>query len=202
MKIICVARNYKEHAHELGNTFPESPILFIKSDTAVLPKKQDFYIPNFTNEVHYELEFIVKINKVGKCIAKKFAHKYYDQVSVGIDFTARDLQSKMKSEGLPWEIAKSFDGSAVIGEWIFKSQINILNSDIKLEKNKQVVQQGNIGEMAFSIDEIIAYASQFFTLKTGDIIFTGTPAGVGAVRENDRLEAYLNNAKLIELNIK
>jgi 2-keto-4-pentenoate hydratase/2-oxohepta-3-ene-1,7-dioic acid hydratase in catechol pathway len=203
MKIICIGRNYANHINELNNERPTEPVIFLKPDTAVLNQKTPFILPDFSNDVHYELEVIVKICKVGKYIDAKFAHKYYEEIGLGIDFTARDLQSKLKEKGLPWEISKAFDGSAVIGDFLPKNDITSLeNSNFELKKNGQTVQLGNTNQMLWNIDEIIAYVSQFFTLKTGDIIFTGTPEGVGKVEENDVLEGFFENKKLLSLTIK
>ncbi|MBT8264710.1 MAG: fumarylacetoacetate hydrolase family protein [Muriicola sp.] len=203
MKIICIGRNYADHIKELSNERPEHPVIFIKPDSSVLPKEQDFYIPEFSNEIHYEVEVLVKIKKVGRHIASKFAHKYYDEVGLGIDFTARDLQSQLKEKGLPWEKAKGFDGAAVIGKWLNKSTFEDLkNLDFELFLNQQVVQKGNTGHMLWNIDEIIAYVSQFFTLKKGDIIFTGTPAGVGKVSVNDYLSGSLQGEEMFSVKIK
>jgi 2-keto-4-pentenoate hydratase/2-oxohepta-3-ene-1,7-dioic acid hydratase in catechol pathway len=203
MKLICIGRNYTEHIKELNNEKPTDPVIFIKPDTAILLKKQPFFIPDFSNDVHHEVEVLVKINKVGKHIAKKFAHKYYDEVSVGIDFTARDLQSQLKEKGLPWEKAKSFDGAAVIGEWLPKNQFkDVDNLNFTLKKNDIVVQDGQTSHMLYKIDEIIEYVSKYFTLKIGDIIFTGTPAGVSKVNPNDHLEGYLENHQLFSIKVK
>ena len=203
MKIICIGRNYTAHIEELQNEKPEEPVVFIKPDSAVLPKQQDFYIPEFSNDIHYEVEVLVKIKKVGKHISKEFASSYYDEIGLGIDFTARDLQSKLKEKGLPWEKAKGFDGAAVIGEWLSKTQFNDLNNlNFKLEKNGEVVQNGNTSFMLWKIDEIIAYVSTFFMLKKGDVIFTGTPAGVGKISPNDYLSGSLENIELFTLKIK
>jgi len=203
MKIICIGRNYTAHIEELKNERPEEPIIFIKPDSSVLPKKQDFYIPEFSNDIHYEVEVLVKIKKVGKHISEEFAPSYYDEIGLGIDFTARDLQAKLKEKGLPWEKAKGFDGAAVIGEWLPKTQFKNLNDlNFKLLKNGEVVQKGNTSLMLWKIDEIIAYVSTFFMLKKGDIIFTGTPAGVGKISPNDYLSGSLENNELFTLKIK
>ncbi len=203
MKIICVGRNYTEHIKELANEKPTHPVIFLKPDSAILPKKQPFFIPEFSNNIHHEIELIIKINKVGKHIHQKFAHNYYDQITLGIDFTARDLQSQLKEKGLPWEKAKAFDGSAIIGKWLPKTDFpNINNINFHLTKNQKIVQQGNTKQLLFKIDELIAHTSQYFTLKTGDIIFTGTPEGVGKVNQNDYLEAYLETQKVFNLKIK
>jgi 2-keto-4-pentenoate hydratase/2-oxohepta-3-ene-1,7-dioic acid hydratase in catechol pathway len=203
MKLICIGRNYTEHIKELNNEKPTNPVIFIKPDTAILLKKQPFFIPDFSNDVHHEVEVLVKINKVGKHIAKKFAHKYYDEVSVGIDFTARDLQSQLKEKGLPWEKAKSFDGAAVIGEWLPKNQFkDVDNLNFTLKKNDIVVQDGQTSHMLYKIDEIIEYVSKYFTLKIGDVIFTGTPAGVSRVAPNDTLKGYLEDNQLFSIKVK
>lgn len=203
MKIICIGRNYTEHIEELKNERPTEPVVFIKPDSAVLPKEQDFYIPEFSNDVHYEVEVLVKIKKVGKHIDEKFAPSYYDEIGLGIDFTARDIQSKLKEKGLPWEKAKGFDGAAVIGKWLPKAQFKNLNDlNFKLIKNNEIVQDGNTGLMLWKIDEIIAYVSTFFMLKKGDVIFTGTPAGVGKVSANDYLSGTLEGKELFSLKIK
>lgn len=203
MKIICIGRNYVNHIAELKNERPDEPVIFLKPDTAILAKKFPFVIPTFSSDIHHEIEIIVKINRVGKHIDKKFAHKYYEEIGVGIDFTARDLQQKLKDKGLPWEKAKAFDGSAVIGDFLSK---NIFNSQenltFGLEKNGELVQQGSTAQMLWKIDEIIAYVSQFFTLKIGDIIFTGTPEGVAAVKPGDVLEGFLQQHKLLSIHVK
>lgn len=203
MKIICIGRNYAKHIEELQNERPSEPVIFIKPDSAILLKQHPFVIPEFSNDIHHEIELIVKINKVGKYIDTKFAHKYYDEISVGIDFTARDLQNELKVKGLPWEKAKSFDGSAVIGDFLPKSQFNSLeNITFELTNNNKTVQKGNSNAMLYKIDEIISYVSQFFTLKIGDIIFTGTPEGVAAVKPEDVLEGFLEGNKLFSIQIK
>ncbi|MGB5434358.1 MAG: fumarylacetoacetate hydrolase family protein [Maribacter sp.] len=203
MKIICIGRNYAAHIEELANERPKDPVVFIKPDSAVLPKDQDFYIPEFTKEVHYEVEVLIRIHKVGKHIDERFANKYYNEVGLGIDFTARDLQSELKLKGLPWEKAKGFDGSAVIGKWLPKSDFKDLNNlNFTLQKNEELVQKGNTGLMLWSIDELIAYVSKFFTLKKGDILFTGTPAGVGQITTNDYLSGKLEGQELFSLKIK
>ena len=203
MKIICIGRNYAKHIEELKNERPSEPVIFMKPDSAVLLKQHPFVIPEFSNDIHHEIELIVKINKVGKYIDTKFAHKYYDEISVGIDFTARDLQNELKTKGLPWEKAKSFDGSAVIGEFLPKSQFNSLeNITFELTSNSKTVQKGNTDFMLWKIDELISYVSQYFTLKIGDIIFTGTPEGVAAVKPDDVLEGFLEGNKLFSIQIK
>ena len=203
MKIICIGRNYPQHAAELGNEKPESPVIFIKPDTAKLQRRFPFYIPHFSNVIHYEVEVLVKINRIGKYIEEKFAHKYYQHIGLGIDFTARDLQQNLKEKGLPWEKAKAFDGSALIGSWYEKEHFTELNQlDFELVKNGSTVQEGNTSQMLWSIDTLIAEVSRFFTLKIGDIIFTGTPSGVAPVVENDILEGYLGEEKAFKVNIK
>ena len=203
MKIICVGRNYADHIKELDNKKPKEPVLFLKPQTAIINKGQPFFIPSFSNEVHYELELIIKINRLGRFIQSKFSHKYYDEIGLGIDFTARDLQLELKNKGLPWEKAKAFDGSCLIGDWKNKKNFgNIDDIDFSLKKNDKIVQNSNTSLMLWKIDELIEYISKFFTLKIGDIIFTGTPAGVGKVELNDKLTGYINNNKLLSINIK
>jgi len=203
MKLICIGRNYTAHIEELENERPKDPVVFIKADSAVLPKEQDFYLPPFSNNVHHEVELLVKITKVGKHIAKEFAHKYYDEVSLGIDFTARDVQDELKSKGLPWEKAKSFDGSAVIGKWVSKSNYKDLNDlNFSLKRNNEVVQSASSELMLWKIDELISYVSQFFTLKKGDIIFSGTPSGVGKVEAGDVLEGFIENEPFFKVGVR
>ncbi|MEC9108181.1 MAG: fumarylacetoacetate hydrolase family protein [Bacteroidota bacterium] len=203
MKIICVGRNYAEHIKELDNKKPNDPVLFLKPQTAIINKRQPFFIPSFSNEIHYELELIVKINRLGKFIQRKFSHKYYNEISLGIDFTARDVQLELKNKGLPWEKAKAFDGSCLIGEWKNKKDFdNIDNIDFRLTKNDEIVQNSNTSLMLWKVDELIEHISKFFTLKIGDIIFTGTPAGVGRVEINDKLKGYMNDNELLSVNIK
>jgi 2-keto-4-pentenoate hydratase/2-oxohepta-3-ene-1,7-dioic acid hydratase in catechol pathway len=203
MKIICIGRNYKNHVNELNNIVPTEPVIFLKPDTSIILKNQPFFIPDFSNDIHYEVEVIVKINRVGKYISKEFAHKYYDKIGLGIDFTARDIQQNQKKFGLPWEKAKAFDGSALIGKWVNKTSFDDINDiNFSLMKNNQLVQQGNTSQMLWDIDSIIAYVSSFFTLKIGDIIFTGTPAGVGAVKENDKLKGFINGDEFFDLKIR
>jgi 2-keto-4-pentenoate hydratase/2-oxohepta-3-ene-1,7-dioic acid hydratase in catechol pathway len=203
MKLICIGRNYTDHIKELDNERPTDPVVFLKPDTAILLKKQPFFIPDFSNDIHHEVEILVKINKVGKYIDKKFAHKYYDEIGLGIDFTARDLQSELKSKGLPWEKAKAFDGSAVIGNWLPKTNFKNLNDiNFSLQKNNTLVQQGNTKLMLWKIDELIEYISKYFTLKIGDIIFTGTPSGVGRVEPNDILIGSIENQEVFKITIK
>ncbi|MEF3078612.1 fumarylacetoacetate hydrolase family protein [Winogradskyella poriferorum] len=203
MKLICIGRNYTDHIKELENQKPTDPVVFLKPDTSILLKKQPFFIPDFSDEVHHEVEVLVKIKKVGKYIDKKFAHKYYDEIGLGIDFTARDLQAQLKAKGLPWEKAKAFDGAAVIGKWLPKSNFeNVDNINFSLKKNDEVVQSGNTELMLWKIDELIEYVSKYFTLKIGDIIFTGTPAGVGKVFANDRLIGYIEDQEMFSIKIK
>ena len=203
MKIICIGQNYVEHIKELNGKVPETPVFFCKPDTAILRNNAPFYIPDFSNEIHHEVELVVKINKVGKNISTKFASRYYDEITVGIDFTARDLQRKARENGLPWEIAKAFDGAAPIGEFM---NVNSLpdkkNINFHLLKNDVLVQKGHTSDMLFNIDEIIAYVSTFFTLKIGDLIYTGTPVGVSKVEVGDQLKAYLENKLLLDFEIK
>lgn len=202
MKIICIARNYADHARELNNEIPENPVFFMKSDTALLQKGRDFYIPEFSNDIQYEVEVVLKISKVGKYIQEEFAQNYFEQISLGIDFTARDLQSQLKQKGHPWEIAKGFDGSAVVGEFIDKNKIDLNHLNFHLEKNGEVVQKGNTEQMIHNFSKIIAEASKFFTLKTGDLIMTGTPAGVGKVAENDELSGWIENQQIFDITVK
>jgi len=203
MKIICIGRNYAKHIEELHNERPDEPVIFMKPDSAILLKQHPFVIPEFSNDVHHEVEILVKINKVGKYIEPKFAHNYYDEIGLGIDFTARDLQSKLKEKGLPWEKSKAFDGSAVIGDFLPKKDFSSLeNINFELVNNGKVVQTGNTSHMLWKIDELIAYVSQYFTLKKGDIIFTGTPEGVSAVKPNDILEGFIENKKTFRIQVK
>lgn len=203
MKLICIGRNYAGHIEELKNERPDEPVVFIKPDSAILPKDQDFYIPEFSDDVHYEVEVLVKIKKVGKHIGQKFAYKYYDEIGLGIDFTARDLQTKLKEKGLPWEKAKGFDGAAVIGKWLQKAELNDLNVlHFSLLKNGNEVQNGNTELMLWKIDELIAYVSRFFMLKKGDILFTGTPAGVGKITTNDYLAGVLEGHDMFSVTVR
>jgi 2-keto-4-pentenoate hydratase/2-oxohepta-3-ene-1,7-dioic acid hydratase in catechol pathway len=203
MKLICIGRNYTDHIKELENEKPTDPVVFLKPDTAILLKKQPFFIPDFSNDVHHEVEILVKINKVGKHIDKKFAHKYYDEIGLGIDFTARDLQAKLKEKGLPWEKAKAFDGAAVIGNWMPKEAVqDVNNMSFSLERNGEVVQTGNTSHMLWKIDELIEYISKYFTLKIGDIIFTGTPAGVGRVNAEDKLVGFIEKKQMFSVTVK
>lgn len=203
MKIICIGRNYTKHIEELQNEKPTEPVIFLKPDTAILPKNFPFFIPEFSNDIHHEVEVLVKINRVGKHIDPKFAHKYYDEIGLGIDFTARDVQANLKEKGLPWEKAKAFDGSAVIGEFLPKSQFKSLeNLTFELTNNGNSVQTGATSHMLWKIDELISYVSQYFTLKIGDIIFTGTPEGVAKVNPDDILEGFLEGHKLFRIQVK
>ncbi len=203
MKIICIGRNYVDHIHELQNAIPEDPVIFQKPDTALLKDNAPFYYPDFTQDLHHEVEIVVKINKMGKNIDEKFAHKYYSEIGIGIDFTARDLQSKLKSKGLPWELAKAFDGSAPISEFIPKTEFaDLQNLNFHLDVNGQTRQQGNTSLMLFKIDYIISFVSRFFTLKTGDLLFTGTPKGVSPVKVGDTLTAYIEGKKMLEFEVK
>jgi len=203
MKIICIGRNYTKHIEELQNEKPAEPIIFLKPDTAILPKNFPFFIPEFSSDIHHEVEILVKINRVGKHIDPKFAHKYYDEIGLGIDFTARDVQERLKDKGLPWEKSKAFDGSAVIGDFLPKSQFNSLeNITFELTSNGKQVQIGNTSHMLWKIDELISYVSQYFTLKIGDIIFTGTPEGVERVNPEDILEGFIEGQKLFRIQVK
>ena len=203
MKIICIGRNYLEHAKELGNNIPEEPLFFLKPDSAIQPKGHPFFIPDFSENIHYEIELVLKICKNGKNINEKFAHTYYKEIGLGIDFTARDLQEKCKEFGLPWEIAKGFDGSAQISNaFIKKENLDINNINFHLKVNNNLVQSGNSKDLNFSFDRIISYISKFYTLKTGDLIYTGTPAGVGKVNIGDRLSGYINDIEKLTVDIK
>ncbi len=203
MKIICVGRNYTDHIKELENNKPKEPVLFLKPDSSIILNNKPFFIPDFSQNIHYELELIIKISRLGKHIEEKFSHKYYDFIGLGIDFTARDLQSDLKSKGLPWEKSKAFDGSCFISKWINKSEFNDVNNlNFNLNKNGKTVQKTNSKLMLWKIDELISYISTFFTLKIGDVIFTGTPAGVGKVSIGDNLEGFIEDNKIFNLNIK
>ncbi len=202
MKIICIGRNYAKHIEELENERPKDPVIFMKPDSAILLKNNPFFIPPFSQDIHYEVELVIKIKKIGKHIDEKFAHKYYDEVGLGIDFTARDLQSRLKEKGLPWEKAKAFDGSAVVGNFIDKTGLDMNRIRFQLLKNGDLVQDGDSTHMLWSIDEIISYVSRFFTLKIGDLIFTGTPAGVGKVATDDVLEGSIEGRKMFQVKVK
>ena len=202
MKIVCIGRNYAAHVRELNNAMPDEPVIFIKPDTAVLRNNAPFFIPEFTRDVHHEIEVVVKINKNGKSIPVQFAADYYDEITLGIDFTARDLQSKLKEKGLPWEKAKGFDHSAVIGKFIPKTGLDMKNLDFHLTKNGEAVQKGNTQMMMHSVDEVIAHVSQYFMLKTGDLIFTGTPEGVGPVAAGDELKGFLGDTQPFRCGVR
>ncbi len=203
MKIICIGRNYSEHAKELNNAVPEKPVFFMKPDTALLQKNNPFFYPAFSKDVHYETEIVLKINRNGKYIEEQFAHKYFDEISIGIDLTARDLQAEQKKKGLPWEIAKAFDQSAPVGKFVSKSKFQDINQiGFSLKINGELRQQGNTRDMIFSFDLIISYISQFVSLKTGDLIFTGTPAGVGPIKIDDHFEVFIESELLLEFNVK
>ena len=203
MKIICIGRNYANHAKELGNDIPTEPLFFLKPETAIQPKGHPFFIPHFSDDIHYEVELVIKINKNGKHIKERFAHTYYSQIGLGIDFTARDIQEECKLKGLPWERAKGFDGSAQISKtFINKSELNLNDISFRLEKNGAIVQNGNSYDMIFNFDKIISYLSEFYTLKTGDLIYTGTPAGVGRVIAGDALKGFITNKEMIKVMVK
>lgn len=203
MKIICIGRNYADHAKELDNSIPENPVFFMKPDTSLLRNNQPFFLPDFSSDVHYEVEIIVRINRVGKNIEKHFAHRYYSDIGLGIDFTARDLQRECKEKGHPWEIAKGFDGSAVIGSILKKETFEDIHAlDFSLQKNGEVAQSGNTKDMIFDFEDIIAYVSKFLTLKIGDLIFTGTPAGVGPIKLGDKLEGFIGDKQMFTCEIK
>ncbi|MDG2372510.1 MAG: fumarylacetoacetate hydrolase family protein [Flavobacteriaceae bacterium] len=202
MKIICIGRNYSDHIEELDNQKPENPVIFIKPDTSLIQKNQPFFIPAFSDDIHHEIELVIKINRIGKHIDKKFAHKYYEDITVGIDFTARDIQNDLKAKGLPWEKAKGFDGSALTGKWLNKKDFDLNNLNFDLIINNRLIQNGNSSLMLWKIDEIISYVSKFFTLKIGDLIFTGTPAGVNSLNQEDVLEGYIENIKCFQVKVK
>ncbi len=202
MKILCIGRNYADHAKELKNQVPSEPVVFMKPDSAILPKGNAFFIPEFSENVQHEIELVIRIDRLGKHIEERFAHRYYSEFTLGIDFTARDLQSKLKEKGLPWEKAKAFDGSAFIGPWLTKNKFDLNHLSFSLQRNGETVQTGHSSDMLFSVDKLIAELSKYFTLKIGDLIFTGTPAGVGAVQSDDLLELFLENEKLAQLRVK
>ncbi|MFH1321483.1 MAG: fumarylacetoacetate hydrolase family protein [Bacteroidota bacterium] len=203
MKIICIGRNYAKHAKELNNPISAEPVFFLKPDSAIIRNNKPFFLPDFSKEIHHEVELVIKINRLGRNIPERFAHKYYNEIGIGIDFTARDLQRECKEKGLPWEKAKAFDGSAPIGRFLPKNSFaDITSINFHLNKNGETVQRGNTKNMLFSFDQIITYISKFFTLKTGDLIFTGTPSGVGTVEIGDHLECYIEEEKLLEFNVK
>ena len=203
MKIICIGRNYVNHAKELGNQIPSEPLFFLKPETAIQPKGHPFFIPDFSNEIHYEVELVVKIDRIGKKIEEKFSHKYYNEIGLGIDFTARDVQDDCKAKGLPWEKAKGFDGAAQISRtFINKSELDLNDISFRLEKNGEQVQIGNSKDMLFSFDAIIAHISKFYTLKIGDLIYTGTPEGVGKVEEGETLKGFIGDEEMFKVAIK
>ncbi len=203
MKIICIGRNYAAHARELNNEVPENPVFFLKPDTSVIRNNAPFYYPDFSKDIHHEVEIVVKISRLGKNIDRKFAHRYYEEIGIGIDFTARDLQNECKKKGLPWEIAKAFEGSAPLGKFISKKSVSDINNlSLRLDINGETVQNGTSANMIFQIDKLIEYVSQFFPLKIGDLIFTGTPEGVGPVKIGDHLQAYLNDQLLLDFKVK
>ena len=203
MKIICIGRNYADHIKELNNERPDEPVIFTKPESAILKNGEAFYYPDFSQDIHHEVEILVKISKMGKNIEEKFAHKYYDEIGIGIDFTARDIQAKLKAKGLPWDLAKGFDGSAPISEFLPKSEFaDLTNLNFHLDVNNEKKQEGNTAMMLYPIDTIIAFISRYFTLKTGDIIFTGTPAGVAAVKIGDKLVCYIESEKMLEFEVK
>jgi 2-keto-4-pentenoate hydratase/2-oxohepta-3-ene-1,7-dioic acid hydratase in catechol pathway len=202
MKIICIGRNYQDHAKELNNPIPEKPLFFLKPDSSIIKTGKPFFIPSFSDEIHYELELVIRINRLGKHIQPKFAHKYFSEIGLGIDFTARDIQRECKKNGHPWEIAKSFDGSAIIGQFCPISDLNENNIGFHLTKNNKTVQTGQSKDMIFSFNEIISYISKFMTLKIGDLIFTGTPAGVGKVQIGDTLRGYIEENEMLRTPIR
>lgn len=202
MKIFCVGRNYSEHAKELGNAVPESPVIFSKPDTALLKNGEPFYHPDFSNDIHHEVELVIKISKMGKKIQPKFARNYFSEIGLGIDFTARDTQAKLKEKGLPWELAKAFDGSAPLGNFINIEGKELDNINFSLKKNGAIVQQGNTSHMIFSFEDIVSFVSQYFTLKVGDLIYTGTPAGVSKVNIGDTLEGYIEQELMLTCEVK
>ena len=203
MKIICIGLNYRKHAMEMGRQLPEEPIIFLKPDSSILKNNKPFFLPGFSSMIQYEAEIVLKISKLGKGISAKYAHRYFDELTLGIDITARDIQNRHSAAGLPWELSKCFDGAAPIGKFVPVSSISDMkNLGFRLEINKKVVQKGNTSDMIFDFNEIIAYVSRFFTLKTGDLIFTGTPSGVGPLKKNDNLVAYLGDEVVLDFNIK
>ncbi len=203
MKIICIGLNYRQHAIEMHRPFPGSPVVFLKPDSCLLKKNKPFFLPDFSSVIHYEVEVVIKISRLGKGITPEFAPRYYDELTVGIDITARDLQDQFSKQGLPWELSKCFDGAAPLGRFLPVSQVgNVDSLEFRLEINKKVVQKSNTSDMIFSINEIVSFVSRFFTLKTGDLIFTGTPSGVGPLKRNDNLVAYLGNEPLLDFMIR
>lgn len=202
MKIICVGRNYVEHIEELNNEMPDEPVIFMKPDSAVMRQRDAFYIPDWTNDVHYEAEIVVKFNRLGKNIEKRFAHKYFEEITIGLDFTARDVQTQLKSKGLPWEKAKAFDSSAVMGDWIPSDDLDLDALDFQLYRNGELVQDGNTSLMINDVSSLIEHCSKYFTIKIGDLLFTGTPKGVGKVERGDLLEGFVNGKKLLRVKVK
>ena len=203
MKIICIGRNYIDHIKELSNQKPMNPVVFLKPDSSVIAKNQNFIIPSFSNEIHHEVELVIKINKVGKHIDKSFSHKYYDEIGLGIDFTARDIQNNLKEKGHPWEKSKAFDNSCMVGKFLKKEKLeDISKIEFSLIKNNELVQSGCSNDMLWKIDELISYVSQYFTLKIGDLIFTGTPSGVSKVESGDILEGYILSNKMFTLKVR
>ncbi len=203
MKIICIGRNYAEHAKELNNPVPTVPVIFMKPDTALVKDNKPFYHPEFSSDIHHEIEIVLKVCKEGKHISEKFAHNYYDEIGIGIDFTARDIQQKHKEKGLPWELAKSFDNSAPVSRFIPKTEFaDVYQLDFKLEVNGKLAQQGNTKDLLFRFEQIIVFVSQYITLKKGDLIFTGTPEGVSKINVGDHLEGYLGTEKLLDFQVK
>jgi 2-keto-4-pentenoate hydratase/2-oxohepta-3-ene-1,7-dioic acid hydratase in catechol pathway len=203
MKIICIGLNYRRHAMEMGRPFPSEPVVFLKPDSAILKNNKPFFLPGFSEDIQYETEVVVKISRLGKGISPKFAGRYYDEITLGIDITARDIQTRLSKERLPWELSKCFDGAAPIGKFIPVSSVsNVENLEFRLEINDKIVQQGNTGDMIFGINKLVSFVSEYFTLKTGDLIFTGTPSGVGPLKKNDRLVAFLGEMPLLDFKIK
>ncbi len=203
MKVICIGLNYSDHAREMGRALPAKPVVFLKPDSSLLKNNKPFFIPGFSQNIHYEIEIVLRICKLGRSIAEKYAYRYYDQLTLGVDMTARDLQSYLSSSGMPWDISKSFDGAAPVGEFIPVNEAGDVNNiAFRLEKNSETVQAGNTSGLIFNFDMIISYVSGFFTLKTGDLIFTGTPFGVGPVQRNDRLTGYIGDRKVIDFMVK
>jgi 2-keto-4-pentenoate hydratase/2-oxohepta-3-ene-1,7-dioic acid hydratase in catechol pathway len=203
MKIIAIGRNYAEHAKELNNPLPTEPVVFLKPSTSIINGNKPFYYPDFSNDIHHEVELVLKISRAGRHVDEKFANRYYNQIGIGIDFTARDLQKAAKEKGLPWEKAKAFDGSAPVGDFIDKDQLPDINNIIfSLKINGEIAQEGNSADMIFSFDQIVSYVSRFFSLQIGDLIFTGTPSGVGPVKIGDELEAFIGDDSLLKFSVK
>ncbi|MES2560870.1 MAG: fumarylacetoacetate hydrolase family protein [Bacteroidota bacterium] len=202
MKIFCIGRNYSDHAKELGNAVPENPVVFSKPDTALVKNGEPFYLPDFSNDVHHEVELVIRISKMGKKIGEKFARNYFNEIGLGIDFTARDMQQRLKEKGLPWELAKAFDGSAPIGDFMDVTNMDLTDINFSLKKNGEVVQSGNTAQMIFSFEQIVSFVSQYFTLKVGDLIYTGTPAGVSKVSIGDQLEGFIGNQQMLSCEVK